>query len=192
MDFQIIRAKRTVVRMMSDRGYTPIKRLPDPRDSSAKEPTVWEFENEHQKKADVFWDLDTESKMPFIQYVFEVATMDKLEQVVIVVLKALVSKAKNTVVSMSANVETTVFEISDLQVIIPDHVLVPPHIKLSEKKKRKTLEKYNVELDKCPKILKDDPVVKWYGWVCGDLIKILQPGEGSFGQSVNYRVVCLD
>nr|WNL49694.1 DNA directed RNA polymerase subunit RPB5 [Marseillevirus sp.] len=177
---------------MSDRGYTPIKRLPDPRDSSAKEPTVWEFENEHQKKADVFWDLDTESKMPFIQYVFEVATMDKLEQVVIVVLKALVSKAKNTVVSMSANVETTVFEISDLQVIIPDHVLVPPHIKLSEKKKRKTLEKYNVELDKCPKILKDDPVVKWYGWVCGDLIKILQPGEGSFGQSVNYRVVCLD
>ncbi|ADB04146.1 RNAP subunit Rpb5 [Cannes 8 virus] len=193
MDFQLSRAKKTVVRMMSDRGYLPLKRLPDPKGSSSREPICWEFENEQQKKANVFWNLDrSESKMPFIQYVFEVAVMDKLEQVVIVVDKGLVSKGKNTVSSMSENVDMTVFEVSDLQVITPDHVDVPPHKKLSEKKKRETLEKYGVELDKCPKILKDDPVVKWYGWSCGDLIKILQPGEGNFGPSVNYRVVCLD
>nr|WQM86818.1 conserved DNA-directed RNA polymerase subunit RPB5 [Marseillevirus cajuinensis] len=189
MDFQLVRAKKNVAKMMSDRGYKPLRRLPDPKGSSAKEPVVWEFENEQQKKANVFWNLDTESKMPFVQYVFEVATMDKLEQVVIVVLDGLVSKAKNTVSSMSANVDTTVFEISDLQVSTPEHVLVPPHKKLSEEKKKKTLDAYKVKLDKCPRILKDDAVCKWYGWNRGDLIKILQPGEGSFGPNVNYRVV---
>ncbi|AHC55066.1 DNA-directed RNA polymerase subunit RPB5 [Tunisvirus fontaine2] len=190
MDYQIARAKKAVSAMMLDRGFLPLGRLADPTESTSKEPVSWDFAHEKNpdKLAHVFWSLKTESKMSFVQHVFSEAATGKLSQVVIIVEKPLVSKAKTTVNSIAKIVNTTVFELSDVQFRKPSHILIPPHRLMSEEEKRETLEKYSLEAKDCPRISSTDPVTQWYGWVIGDMIEIKRP-EGTFKKDATYRIV---
>ncbi len=67
------------------------------------------------------------------------------------------------------------------------HKLVPKHRILSENEKEELLKKYNVSLDKLPKILITDPVVKALNAKIGDVIEIERDFEGF--KSIYYRVV---
>lgn len=67
------------------------------------------------------------------------------------------------------------------------HKLVPKHRILSEEEKEALLKKYNVTLDKLPKILATDPVVIKLGARVGDVIEIERNFEGF--KSLYYRVV---
>lgn len=190
MDFQIVRAKKAVSAMMTDRGFLPSRKLPDPSESTSKECVIWDFvhEKDPEKFARVFWSLGSESKMSFVQQVFSEAASGKLNQIVIIVEHPLVSKAKTTVNSITKIVNTCVFELSDVQFRKPSHILVPPHRLLSETEKQKVLEDYQVKQEKCPRISDIDPIVQWYGWSLGDLIEI-QRKEGVFKNDKTYRIV---
>ena len=63
------------------------------------------------------------------------------------------------------------------------HVLVPPHIKLSEDEKREIIEKYG-PLHRFPKIKLSDPALKGLKVKVGDVIKIIRSEK-----EVYYRVV---
>ncbi len=71
---------------------------------------------------------------------------------------------------------------------ISKHILVPKHVKLSDKEKKEVLEKFNSTLRELPKILKDDPAVINLNAVPGDVIKIMRQSPTS-GDAVFYRVV---
>lgn len=71
---------------------------------------------------------------------------------------------------------------------ISRHILVPKHVKLSDKEKKEVLEKFNSTLRELPKILKDDPAVINLNAVPGDVIKIMRQSPTS-GDAVFYRVV---
>ncbi|AMQ10982.1 DNA-directed RNA polymerase subunit RPB5 [Brazilian marseillevirus] len=190
MDYQIVRAKKAVSAMMLDRGFLPAGRLADPSESTSKDPVSWNFVHQEnpEKLACVFWSLGSDSKMSFVQQVFSEAATGKLSQVVIIVEKPLVSKAKTTVNSITKIVNTTVFELSDIQFRKPSHKLIPPHRLMTEAEKKATLEKYKVELDKYPRISNLDPVTQWYGWTIGDMIEIKR-AEGVLKKDRMYRVV---
>ena len=71
---------------------------------------------------------------------------------------------------------------------VSKHVLVPKHVKISEKEKKELFEKYNVNLRELPKILKKDPVIKHLNLKQGDVVKIVRKSHTA-GESVFYRGV---
>jgi DNA-directed RNA polymerase subunit H len=74
-----------------------------------------------------------------------------------------------------------------MEIDVLKHKLVPKHRVLSENEKEELLKKYNVSLDKLPKILITDPVVKALNAKIGDVIEIERDFEGF--KSIYYRVV---
>jgi DNA-directed RNA polymerases I, II, and III subunit RPABC1 len=80
------------------------------------------------------------------------------------------------------------FQEAELQINITRHVLVPKHEVLSENEKREVMSKYKLQLSQFPRIMKDDPVARYYGMTVGQLVKIIRPSETA-GRYVTYRVV---
>jgi len=68
------------------------------------------------------------------------------------------------------------------------HVLMPKHLKLSEKEKKELLEKYNITLAELPRIMKKDPGTAGLSAKRGDVIKIIRKSPTS-GEAIYYRVV---
>lgn len=72
--------------------------------------------------------------------------------------------------------------------IVSKHILVPQHIKISEKEKKKLFEKYGVSLKELPKILIDDPAIAKLNVKPGDVIKVIRKSPTA-GEAVFYRGV---
>lgn len=72
--------------------------------------------------------------------------------------------------------------------LIKSHVLMPKHVKLSEKEKNEILEKYHIALRELPKIRKDDPSIASLNAEVGDVIKIMRESPTA-GKVVFYRGV---
>ena len=71
---------------------------------------------------------------------------------------------------------------------VTKHFLVPKHIVLSEKEKKKIMNIYNVTEQQFPKILDTDPIVKYYGMKVGQVCKIIRINKFT-GDDISYRIV---
>ncbi len=68
------------------------------------------------------------------------------------------------------------------------HILIPEHIKLSEKEKKELLERYHITTNELPKIMRSDPAIAHLKVKPGDVIKIIRKSPTA-GKSIYYRVV---
>ena len=68
------------------------------------------------------------------------------------------------------------------------HVLMPEHIKLSDKEKEELFNRYNISLRELPKIFKNDPALLHLDVKETDIIKIVRKGAAE-ESSVFYRGV---
>ncbi|MBI2581038.1 DNA-directed RNA polymerase subunit H [Candidatus Woesearchaeota archaeon] len=73
---------------------------------------------------------------------------------------------------------------------VKKHVLVPKHVKLSEKEKEEVLRQYNARFEDFPRILKKDAALQGINVKYGDLIKIVRKSPTA-RETVFYRVVVL-
>jgi DNA-directed RNA polymerase I, II, and III subunit RPABC1 len=71
---------------------------------------------------------------------------------------------------------------------ITKHIYVPKHIILNNEEEVELLEKYNTTKSKLPKILKTDPIAKYYGMKSDQICKIIRKSP-EVGESVYYRRV---
>ncbi|MEK6809034.1 MAG: DNA-directed RNA polymerase subunit H [Nanoarchaeota archaeon] len=74
------------------------------------------------------------------------------------------------------------------QPIITKHLLVPKHLKLSEREKEELFKRYNISLKELPKILKEDSAIAELDVKVGDIIKIIRKSHTA-GESIFYRGV---
>ncbi|NQU98624.1 DNA-directed RNA polymerase subunit H [Candidatus Woesearchaeota archaeon] len=68
------------------------------------------------------------------------------------------------------------------------HILVPVHLKLSDKDKKALMEKYNVDIKELPKISIKDPAISHLDAKERDVIKIIRKSSTA-GETVFYRGV---
>ena len=68
------------------------------------------------------------------------------------------------------------------------HVLVPEHVKISEKEKDEILKNFNITIKELPKIFSDDPAIRHLGVKENDVIKVIR-NSPTGGKSVFYRGV---
>jgi DNA-directed RNA polymerase subunit H len=71
---------------------------------------------------------------------------------------------------------------------IRKHVLVPKHVKVSEKEKKDLLEKYRISVFDLPKIRIKDPALKGLDVKSGDIVKIIRESPTA-SEAIFYRCV---
>ncbi len=71
---------------------------------------------------------------------------------------------------------------------VSKHVLVPKHVKLSEKEKKDLFEQYVADLRDLPRMYKDDPAIQGLDVKEGDVIKIFRK-SATAGEAIFYRRV---
>lgn len=71
---------------------------------------------------------------------------------------------------------------------ITHHQLVPKHIILNDEEIKELLEKYSTTLNKLPKLLRTDPIAKYYGMKPNQVCKIMRKSP-EVGDYPYYRLV---
>ena len=84
--------------------------------------------------------------------------------------------------------EFELFKFNELQINLVDHVLVSPHICLTEEQATQVKEEYNMINKDIPFILDNDIVARYYRMKVGNICQIIRPSLTS-GFSFNYRLV---
>jgi DNA-directed RNA polymerase subunit H len=67
--------------------------------------------------------------------------------------------------------------------------MVPKHELCTNKMVDELLHKYSITIDSLPKILVRDPIVRWYGWEVGDVVKVTRPNGELYYRMVVNRVL---
>jgi DNA-directed RNA polymerases I, II, and III subunit RPABC1 len=71
---------------------------------------------------------------------------------------------------------------------ITHHQLVPKHIVLNDDEIKELLEKYSTTINKLPKLLRSDPIAKYYGMKINQVCKIIRKSP-EVGNYPYYRLV---
>ena len=70
------------------------------------------------------------------------------------------------------------------------HILVPKHVKLSENEVSELKKQFSITNNsQLPNILKDDPIVRYYNFKVGDILKIDKVNGSMNYNYCNYRYV---
>lgn len=104
----------------------------------------------------------------------------------IIIVKDISKKALENAVTNFLNTE--IFLEKELMINIVDHIFVPKHRILTKEETDKFYEEYSLKRSQIPKILKSDPVARYYNMKPKDICEILRPNSVS-GYSVSYRLV---
>jgi DNA-directed RNA polymerase subunit H (RpoH/RPB5) len=72
---------------------------------------------------------------------------------------------------------------------ITQHAFLPTFTKMSQKEKEDLIQYYNTSEKDFPAFLQKDPVVKYYDWKIGDMIRI-ERYNGTDSPDLYYRIVC--
>lgn len=105
----------------------------------------------------------------------------KLNNVILVVEEKLTSFGLKALKNSEINYE--IFLRKHLIFNITKHTLVPKHILLNKDEKNKLLKTLQCKLHQLPKILKTDPISKYFNALTGQVFKIYRKNE------IYYRVV---
>ena len=99
----------------------------------------------------------------------------------IIVYRYKVTSSVNKIINSIFHLDIELFQFQNLLFNITKHKFYRPHIKLLTKEKNEFIKKYG---DKIPKILISDPIVKYYNYKLGDILKIIRKNN-----YISYRIV---
>ena len=83
----------------------------------------------------------------------------------------------------------SVFQRKELARNYTTHRLVPKHFKLSPEEATELIAKYRLQKTELPKVLSSDPIVRFFGWEVGDILRIQRSVGGIVHPIVYYRTV---
>lgn len=109
----------------------------------------------------------------------------------IIVVDAPVSAVGMEELSELATVKWQIFNDKELMMDPSEHIGVDEHIKLSPQEKADFLLQTRVGETQLPLISIEDPIVRYYNWGLGSIIKILRYDtiNPAFPATLNYRIV---
>lgn len=219
--FKLFSVKRTQVEMMSDRGnlipeneivmfledpdaMIPTQRLISAfiREYVSHETNTFSRETLTQSYADdngqvtyiYFAPFTFKSKqgVNVITSFIEAATSIGAKRAIIITSEGFTSDAQRQIESVADPI-IQIFYDFQLQANPTRHKLVPPHTKLSDDERREKLTKSRIEPRQLKNFSIDDPIVKYYGWRPGDLIRVnrtnLATNRVMVRNTISYGVV---
>ena len=203
MDFterqNLFNVRKTVLELLEDRNYI----IPESEKINFDDFTI-KFNN---KNLDIFIDDLTESKEMGKVYVYfhnENKTLPKAELKnllnklienyedenikLIILLKEKGNGSIFKEISKDIYKNVEIFMNKNMIYNITHHEFVPKHVILNKEEEIELLDKYSSTLNKLPKILKSDPIAKYYGMKQNQVCKIIRKSP-EVGEYVYYRLV---
>lgn len=201
MDFEekknLFNVRKTVIEMLQDRNYTvPQSEIINFDEFSLK------YKN---KNLDIFIDNSNDEKGKLYVYfhnenktipkgdlknllnkLIETYNDEEIKLIVLLKEKGNGSILKEINKEIYKNVE--IFMNKNMIFNITHHEFVPRHILLSNEEEKEVLEKYSTTINKLPKILKNDPVARYYGMKTNQICKIIR-NSPEVGDYIYYRLV---
>lgn len=201
MDFEeinkLFNVRKTVIEMLQDRNYI----IPETENISFDEFSI-KYKN---KSIDIFIDnASSENEKIYVCFHNENKTISKVdlknllnklietyqdEKIKLIILlkeKGNGSILKEINKEIYENVE--IFMNKNMIFNITHHDFVPTHVILSKEETDEILNKYSTTLIKLPKILKSDPIAKYYGMKINQVCKITRKSP-EVGNYIYYRLV---
>ncbi|KAK4476648.1 hypothetical protein RD792_015808 [Penstemon davidsonii] len=193
-------ARRTVIEMLGDRGYTVANAeeelsrsldgfraaFGDKPDPDRLRLLAHRDSNPSRKILVIFCGAYEIRKKDMVSILSQIMNKETLDKVTLILQGNINSHAKKVMNECSVKVET--FPITDLLVNITKHVRMPKHEILTVEEKQMLLNKFNIEDKQLPKMLEGDAIARYYGLQKGQVVKISY--DGAITESlVTYRCV---
>jgi DNA-directed RNA polymerase I, II, and III subunit RPABC1 len=201
MDFEerntLYNIRKTVLEMLKDRNYT----VPSSENITFDEFSI-KFKN---KNIDIYVDNTNENKgKAYVYFHNENKTIPKadlknllnktietyqdedIKLIIVLKEKGNGSIFKEITKDIYKNVE--IFMNKNMIINITHHEFVPKHTILTEDEEIEVLDKYSTTKNKLPKILKNDPIAKYYGMKPNQICKIIRKSP-EVGDYIYYRLV---
>ncbi|KAK3119711.1 hypothetical protein QOZ80_9AG0674140 [Eleusine coracana subsp. coracana] len=191
-------ARRTVLEMLHDRGYSVqeselARTLPEFREWWAGRPELERLAitttlvSDHSSKMKVIFCPAEPVKKATIREIYSGTKDENLSRLILVLQGKIMSQARESIKDIFPfKVDT--FQITELLVNITKHVLKPKHEVLTEEEKSKLLKEYNVKDSQLPRMLESDAVARYYGLGKGTVVKVIYDSELT-GNHVTYRCI---
>ena len=163
------RSQNTIFELLRDRGY----KIDDKNKVSdfSKENNYEIISKKKEESILVTW-IQCDVGIDIIKKLYNRLKEDNILNCIIIKNEKLTNAAKTVIEESSNSRKIQVFDIKNVIINITKHVLVPKHELLSEEQSKILLSNYRVQKNQLPRIFISDPVVKYYGWKRGDIIKI--------------------
>ena len=143
---------------------------------------------ENNKKCMVYYHiLNIKFKKADMDYILNYKQDSNYDKLILITKEKATSIVNSTAQMLQDEIQLFVENEFILNII--EHAFVPKHTRLNESEKKELMEYYNTDQKHFPAIYSDDPIVKYYDWKNGDMIKIERTGIDGI-KEIYYRVVC--
>ena len=194
----LFKVRKTALEMISDRGYA----IPQNESNISFEQFEMKYNN---KTIDIYIDDTLLNKRVYVHFYNEnknfskndlkiliqklMASYNDENMSIIIILKDKENSAiTKELVSNETYSNIEIFLKKNMLFNITHHNFVPHHSVLSKEEEVILLEKYNTSKSKLPKIARDDPVIKYYGFAPDQICKIMRKSP-EVGEYPYYRVI---
>jgi len=189
---------KTVYEMLDDRGYTVSKDLLDIDLLSWRE----EYQSNNQiTYEDLTLNFSKNGNSIYVFFSNDVIGVQYIERIIkkltdndsnkaILVVNQPVNDISKNIINLINNSKFNIeiFQEKQLLFNITKHVFVPKHSVITESQKRDILKTYRIKETQLPRILANDPIVRYYGLKKGQVVKITRPSETA-GEYILYRLI---
>lgn len=200
---KLYRARRTVLEMLTDRGYIvdedDVKI--DFEEFRKRYVTVdqineiYEHVDPSMPRIKTKFDGPREGKFggPGVRDLINEASRENISRMIFIIKEGTMTPmAKKSIAALKTQnppLHVELFDEKEVLINITHHELVPKHRPLSADEKKAFLEKTNLKDAQLPRIQKSDPVVRYLGVDVGTVLEITRKSETA-DRYVTYRLVC--
>jgi len=131
--------------------------------------------------------LDIKFKKTDMEYIIQMMEDKKVNKSIVIIHDKVNAIIMNSISAMTDSIQ--IFTEDELMINIIQHAFLPTFIKMTDQEKEKLIQYYNTSEKNFPAFLQKDPVVKYYDWKVGDMIRI-ERYNGTDSPDLYYRIVC--
>lgn len=175
-----LRTQDTIFEMLEARGYiVDEEKLTEIDDKDI----LMVFKNKKKESILIIWHIRSDVCVEDMKECHRQLRENNVRNAIIIKTGKL-TPAANNINDISIDYKIQIFDIEELKINITKHNFVPKHELLSLSQQKELLESYKVEKKQLPKISYNDPIVKFYGWKRGSIVRIIRKNGEIYYRSI--------
>ena len=172
MDIQTLKmTQKTIEKMLEDRHDSEILNIDE--NDTTENILVW-YVSYYDTETIVIWYLVKGFGVNPLKECVKVMEQYDLKSGIIVKCGKLTPAANTSLIDLNNLYDLQIFDVEELVHNKTEHSLVPKHELLTIEEANNLLKQYKVKLTQLPHIKVNDPIIKYYGWKKGRIVRIIR------------------